>query len=223
MPAGNQNKFPTTFDLKSLLDLVKRDTMLSINCHAVGTIQSFDPEKQTAEITVNYKQVFYGAAGTEPTLKDYPILLDCPVVTMSGGDGALTFPIAQGDTCLVLFNDRDITDWFSGGQVGPPPTPRAHSFADAFGLVGVRSMANPIDDYDADKTCLRHGDTKVRLGLKVNIENDVSSLLTVINGLISVIETIVTIPAAIGTPLTLNPASIAALEAYKIQVGELLE
>jgi len=211
------------YDLATLLDMTKSDTMFAINCHAVGTIQSFDSDKQTAEVSINYKRVIYGKAGDPPTLADYPILVDVPVIVLSGGLGALTFPIAQGDTCLLLFNDRDLDNWFSSGQVVGPATPRMHSFSDAIALVGVHSLKSPIDDYDADKVVLKLDQTKLTLGAKVHLENATTDLLTVLKGLIDAIKAIQTIPAVVGTPLTLGAASIAALESYKTTIEGLLE
>jgi hypothetical protein len=59
-----------------------------MNCHAIATIQSFDPTKQTASATVNYKKTYFkpDTAGVyRPVLVDYPQLIDCPVIFLGGG------------------------------------------------------------------------------------------------------------------------------------------
>jgi len=217
------NQVRTDYTLTALLDMVKRDTMFSINCHAIGTIQSFNVANQTAKITINYKRSVSREFNVEPVLSDYPLLLDCPVVISSGGIGGLTFPIAAGDECLILFNDRDIDSWFSSGQVLPPPTFRLHSMSDGIAIVGLYSSKRSIAGYDPDKTVLFHDETRITLGSKIKIENATTDLLTVMDGLIDVIKALTTIPAAIGVPLTLGPASIAQLESYKATIGGLLE
>ena len=75
----------------------------SVNCHQVGKIESYDKDSQTAEVSVGVKRRL--ANGEEAT---YPLLLDVPVVILSGGGASLTFPISKGDKCIILFNDRDI-------------------------------------------------------------------------------------------------------------------
>lgn len=163
-----QNLIPNEPDLKDLVNLVKKDIFLNLNCHALGTIQSFDATKQTATATINYKRTYFqpDSAGVyQPVLVDYPILVDCPVVCLGGGNGALTFPISSGDECVVMFNDRDIDNWFQGSSGGAVATPRLHSFSDGLLLVGIRSLANVIVDYNEDAVELRNklGTTSVAI------------------------------------------------------------
>ncbi len=156
-----QNLLPNELELKDLLALFKKQIMLELNCHAIGQIQSFDSTKQTATATIVYKKAFFlpNATGNyEQKLVDYPILLDCPVVCLGGGNGALTFPIEADDECVVLFNDRDIDNWFAGASGGATATPRLHSFSDGIILVGIRSLANALVNYNADATELRSKD-----------------------------------------------------------------
>lgn len=143
--------------LASLLELFKKGVKKEINCHQVGEIVSFDSDNQTAEVQIKMSYIVNGE------IKQYPLLVDCPCVVLGGGQGRITFPIQQGDSCLVLFNDRDIDNWFSGGQTMQPRTERAHSFSDAIALVGIRNMQNKITDYLADGTELRYGSSTIKL------------------------------------------------------------
>lgn len=162
------NLIPNELDLKGLLDLFKKEILLGFNCHHVGTIQSFDSVKQLAQVTINYTKTFFepDASGVySPKQVNYPILIDSPVICIGGGGGSLTFPIAKGDECLVLFNDRDIDNWFNGSSNSAVATGRLHSFSDAIILVGVRSLANVITAYNANATELRNkaGNVKVSI------------------------------------------------------------
>jgi hypothetical protein len=176
------NLIPNDPSLKDLLDQFGKGLLLNLNCHAIGQIQVFDPETQQATATIVYKKTFFQPDKLTgeylPTLVDYPILVDCPVMCLGGGDGALTFPIAPGDECLVLFNDRDIDNWFNGATGSGVNTPRLHSFADGIILVGVRSLANVIVDYNATGVELRN-----KLGsAKITIEPNGDITLTTIFG-----------------------------------------
>lgn len=163
-----QNQIPETPSLTDLFNAKRKEIFLNLNCHHIGTVQSFNPAIQTATATINYKKTFFqpdpitGVYG--PVLQDYPLIIDAPVVVLGGGLGALTFPITTGDECLVLFNDRDIDTWFQSGGVGAPnATPRLHSFSDAMILVGVRSLAKALAGYSAIDVRLYNGTTIIEL------------------------------------------------------------
>ena len=96
-------------------------------------------------------------------IKEYPLLLDCPCIVLAGGQGALTMPISAGDSCLVLFNDCDMDNWYSSGQTMPPRTDRLHDFSDAVALVGLRNKQNQISGYFAQGTELKHGNSSIKL------------------------------------------------------------
>lgn len=236
-----QQKTVASPDLKSLLDLFKKEILLGLNCHAIGVVQLFDSATQTAQVQVAYKKTYYNGPDINvPVYVDYPVLIDCPVVVLQGGGATLTFPIKPNDTCLVLFNDRDIDNWFKSGQSGPVATQRLHAFSDGFALIGVNSLLTVLQDYDTIRAVMKNGTTMVGVGpVLVKISNPSGSLLTVINGLIDQISSLelalATFAAALGvavppaapaagalasTIATLQPALIA----YKTAVvGALLE
>ncbi len=180
------NKIPIAHDLRSLLAEHKADIFASLNCFAIGKVQSFDSEKQTIKGSINYKAVINGAA------RDYPVLIDCPVIIMGGGVGSLRFPIAQGDDCLFFFNDRDIDGWYSGVDNAIPNSARMHSFSDALALIGPRSLRTALEDYEEDRTELVHqaddGNTLVSLKEKIKIANSVTDLKTVLDELVNAIN-----------------------------------
>jgi hypothetical protein len=211
--------------LADLLNAVKRQVLLQLNCHAIGRVESFDASKQTVKATIAYKRKFSkkldnGKYQTE--LQDYPILIDCPVVVVGGGSGSLTFPISQGDECVLLFNDRSIDDWFSSGQVGEVQSLRLHSMADGIALVGVRSIPNVLEEYDTEKTVLQHGDTKIKLGEKISVENSSQNLNSLLQDLITEIKAITVTSASPGSPSGV-PLNASALTAIATQIEELLE
>ena len=239
-PQISQNLVPSSPQLQDLLDLLKKDIMMSLVCHHIGTVQSFDPAKQIATATINYKKTYFNRDSNglyQPKLVDYPILIDCPCIVLGGGPTSLTFPIAKGDECLILFNDRDIDSWFSSGQVGPVATPRLHSMSDALILVGVRSAGKALAGYDEDRAVLQNGTTMVGVGESlVKIANADYTLNTILQDLITAINDLVTATSAItvtcaapaspsGPPL--NAAAITAvatdLTTIAQQLGELIE
>lgn len=168
-----QNSVPNEPTLKDFADLVKKDIFLTLNCHHIGTVQSFDPVRQLCSATINYRKVYYesdGEGNFVPIAVEYPILLDCPAVVLGGGGAALTFPIAKGDECVILFNDRSLDNWLQGSSTSNPASPRAHSFADGLILVGVRSHNNVLPGYSTTAAELRTKDGT----RKVSVDSDIT-------------------------------------------------
>ncbi len=230
-PTIKQNKAPAEPSLMDLLNLFRKQLMLDFNCHHIGTIQSFDPAKQTCRATINYKKTFFQPNPKtkvyESVLLDYPILVDCPVIVLGGGTSALTFPIAAGDECLLLFNDRDIDNWFQSGQKGPVATPRLHSFSDGIALVGLRSLANSLQNYDTTRAVLRNGSTMVGVGASlVKIANNQYTLNGLLQELINEVKSLVSATAAItvtgvqtGGGVSGVPANAATITAISSQLA----
>ena len=203
---------PAEPKLKDVLDAAKKDIFLSLNAHHIGTVQSFNAGNQTATATINYKKTYYqldAATGLyEPVLVDYPIMTDCPVIVLGGGAGALTFPIQQGDECVVLFNDRDMDNWFNGSPGGPVATPRLHSFADAIVLVGLRSLGNVLADYDTVRAVLRNTTTMVGVGpTLVKIANADYTLNELLQELTAELQALTAAITAITVPVTSAPGT----------------
>lgn len=169
-------------ELLTLLDQVKRQTTLAINCVQIGTIESYAALTNTAKVKINF-QLKMGNG----EIIEYPLLDDCPVFTLSGGNSFVSCPIANGDNCIVLFNDRNIDNWYLTGETTTPADTRAHSIADGIVLVGI----NPINDpkqTPLNSLCVNGGSKKVSI---LNDDQDLKTLLTSLNTTIkSTIDTI---------------------------------
>lgn len=165
------NKQENPPNLTDVLKNLKRDVMLNINCVNLGIIQAFDPANQTATVQIALKKVKNIEPDGTRIIADRPLLLQCPVVIMSGGDTYMTFPISVGDECLVLFNDREIDNFWQTGAVSTPSTPRVHDISDGIVLVGIRSLQNLIDEYLTNGIRISHLTAKIDV-----LENRINSL-----------------------------------------------
>ena len=171
-------------ELRDVLQAFRREIFSSLKCSIPGIIQSFDSDKQTATIQV----AMQAAVGAE--VKDYPLLVDCPVVVLGGGPAFISFPINKGDSCLVLFADRALDNWYSTGNVVPPAQQRQHSLADGIALVGIRNLANALSNYDATGIGLNGpavnvtGNLNVATGATDVFTTSDGATVTVINGII---------------------------------------
>lgn len=230
-PQISLNFIPNEPQLADLLATMKKDIFLSLSCHHIGTVQSFNAENQTVKATINYSKTYFQldikTGIYNPVQLDYPILIDCPAIVLGGGDTFLSFPIQQGDECLILFNDRDIDNWFSGASSGPVASTRLHSFSDGIALIGLRSLPNKLPDYDTTRAALR--DKRGAMvavgganGTKVKIANSTTDLNTLLQNLIAQIEALTVICATPGSPSSV-PVNAAAFATIATQLGTLLE
>lgn len=201
--------------LKDTLDNFKMNIFEQINCQTVGKIEKFNPDEQTAEIKIVFTRLFEGKE------YEYPVLIDCPVVILGGASGSVRVPVRNGDFCLVMFNDVNIDNWFEGAINKLPDSNRRHSISDGFALVGIRNLQNKLDDYDNDSSQINYGSTKLKLKGKVNISNSANDIKTILDTFVDTVKNIVTI----GSPASqvISPASQAALDAVKSDIGSLFE
>ena len=167
--------------LIELLNRAKTEVFKSLNICKPGTIVSYNATKGTASIQICYKRELY-----DGSVAGYPLLVDCPVVTIQGGGIHFKAPIMAGDECLVFFADSNIDLWFQNGGQEVPFDGRRHSLSDGFALVGINHLAASGTTLKtllaADEGGIAGEQVKVALkGSKVNISNQTQSLLTALD------------------------------------------
>lgn len=134
-----------------------------------GTVESFDPVTMTVTVQLGTKDSIRNEDGTVST-SPFPLLTDCPVVWQGGGGVTATFPIAAGDECLVVFASRCIDAWWQSGGVQEQAEPRAHSLADGFALVGVRSRPRALPGISMTSAQLRSDDGATYIDLNPTLQ-----------------------------------------------------
>jgi len=202
---------------------VKNDIFYSMNCVQIGQIESYDPITNTASISIQFQKNL--ANGSTMA---YPLLVNCPVFVLTGGSATISMPIESGDICIVLFNDRNIDNWFYTGEVSTPANNRAHDIADGMALVGISNLHSAVPT----STSSLRIDAGTNL---VAIKNDTTDLLTLINSLITLVNSVLTniqlltvTCAAPASPssIPINAASFVTnatdLAALKLQFATLL-
>lgn len=209
-------------DLRALLQAHKDEVFFGLNCHQVGQIEAFDAASQTARIKLMMQRVVFNkeqglnaALQLTPTVVDYPVLVDCPVFVVSGGGAVFTVPVAAGDSCLVLFNDRDIDNWFATGAPAQPNTSRAHSLSDGFALIGFRSKRNPIANYSTTDAELKNAGGRISIAAKIAIANEATDLKTVLDAFITAMQSL--------DSLKTGPSAAAAITAAQTASHSLLK
>jgi len=157
--------------------------LLDLHTCLPGAIISYDSTKKTAKCKPGIKRIFRGEKGAV----DLPDLVDCPVYFPSGGGFTLSFPVAAGDECLLVFSERAIDMWWQNGikltkdGAQLPSEYRTHDLSDAFAFVGISSQAHLPSSLATDAVELRDsaGTTKVRIDKSGNVAINAAGSVTV--------------------------------------------
>lgn len=84
-----------------------------------------------------------------------PVVTNVPIQVANGGGFRITFPVAVGDVCTLLFADRSIDVWMAkGGGPVDPIDPRTHALSDA--VVAIPST-NPAQPWTIDAAAMTLG------------------------------------------------------------------
>ena len=124
------------------LQALKQYLLSSIHCAMPGIVESFDPETQTVSVRPALRSKMKD--GSDVPL---PLIRDVPVFFPGSRSAALTYPIAPGDECLLIFADACIDGWFSTGTATQAPSGRMHDWSDAFAFVGFRSRLHALQNF----------------------------------------------------------------------------
>lgn len=103
-----------------------------------ATVQSYDASMQTVDVKPLLRDQLENEDGELDELS-LPVINAVPVVFPGAGGFRLTFPIAAGDTVLLVFSDRSIDEWQDLGTETTPQDVRRHALSDAIAIPGLHS------------------------------------------------------------------------------------
>lgn len=169
-----------------------------------GQIISYDHTTQRATIQPCLKKSYL-----DGTTQEMPILNNVPVIFPRAGRASLTFPVASGDTCLLLFIERSTDLWKSVGGVVAPDDPRKFDLSDAVAIMGLMPFTeNSLSDNNEDVLLTykgsnirikASGDIQIETASKVAIGNTSAEVLDIVSSILGILTTSVT--TAPGSPI----------------------
>lgn len=107
------NQLSSTPDLAQILKMQGANTAENLNCMRIGIIQSFNPDDLTATVLIaNKRTLLQNWDGTQK-VRDYG-LINAKVCYCNPYE---TFPLKEGDECILLFADREIESWLDRKSV----------------------------------------------------------------------------------------------------------
>lgn len=149
-------------DEQDVAQLVQDNAKAAVTNALPGVIRSFDPETVTCDvdIAITARMTKAGTMVEDFQYESvrYPILEDLPVVFPRGGGVTLTFPIKEGDECLIVFSSRSIDFWWQNGGVQERADGRVLDLSDAFVIPGPQSQARKISGISTSAAQLRTDD-----------------------------------------------------------------
>ena len=180
---STQNLEAATDDAEAAQNARIEASKLDLHTCLPGAIVSYDATRKTAVCKPGIKRIFRGEMGAV----DLPDLVDCPVYFPSGGGFTLSFPVAAGDECLLVFSERAIDMWWQNGikltknGAQLPSEYRTHDLSDAFVFVGISSQAHMPSGLATDAVELRanDGSSKVSIDQSGNVTINAAGSVTV--------------------------------------------
>lgn len=139
-----------------------------------GVIVAVDLVAMTVQVQPTVQALFTDPNGAQSYVT-LPVLPDVPIVFPGGGGYRLTFPVRNGDECLVVFSSRAIDNWWQSGDVQPTTDRRMHDLSDGFAIIGPMSQVKKIGGVSTTTTVLRSDDASVEVEIdqtnkKVNVK-----------------------------------------------------
>ncbi len=125
-------------DLAELFRLAVRKLQLEMRTHTVGTVVSYNPATQTADVSVDILQVVRdnnkppSRQDPAPSITQPPIILKGIPVHFQGTQTAYaTQPIKTGDKGELHVNDRSIQKWLLSGTQDDPERMWTHTLSES--------------------------------------------------------------------------------------------
>lgn len=128
----------TTKDTKlfEVIDMAIAEALAGTHTSTVAIITGVN--EKTINCQVSISRNFKGEK------KDFPEFIEVPVIFMHGGGSYTAYPVAVGDSCLLIFCERAFDNWYAGTNNVLPPEYRMHDYSDGFALVGINNLQNAI-------------------------------------------------------------------------------
>lgn len=149
--------------LTKVVDQIKlaiKEQVNNIHTCLPGEIVSVDKRKGLVEVQPKAQMTFSNGK----TL-DFPIIAGVPLVFPQGGDASITFPVKEGDQCLIVFSEQPLDYWFGEGEASPNVK---HGLSGAIAIPGL--MKEISDDFalalEKNEMIIRNGVSVVELSDK---------------------------------------------------------
>ena len=132
-------------DLFDVVDDAIKGALGAMRIIGIGTINSYDPVSQAANVSSALKFCYYDADEEELVQYTPGAIANIPVLHPSSGGFFSAMPVASGDQGVILTCDRALDSWKArGGEGHETRDARRFDFADSLFLPCGRSLASAL-------------------------------------------------------------------------------
>jgi hypothetical protein len=146
--------------LALLLRLALRNYGKKIHTGLPGRVESYDADKQTADVLPLIQSYLPNEDGTQSVVT-LPVLSSIPVAFMGGGGFRGTYPLESGDTGWIAFSEASLDAWQARGGLSDPQDERRFHLADSVFLPGLHADDRPWTNAGTDATWGKDGGAQV--------------------------------------------------------------
>jgi Phage protein Gp138 N-terminal domain len=180
-------------DIVNLLKKLNTHIANNIRVCMPAKIETYDFKTQQASVKIDMQELF-----DDNSSIDYPVISGVPVIFMASGGASITMPVNRGDYCLLVFSDRDLSNWLLGGEGQKPDSTRMHDLSDAVAIMGMfpfnkgpraENNTDMVIKYDGSKITLKpEGVINIETTKNINIQAVELININSKNAVISTIE-----------------------------------
>lgn len=131
------------------LRAVQESAAVDLHTALPGIIVRYNHQTQTADIQPAVQRVIPALdEDEEDSVESLPVLPNVPVAFPRAGGFFLHFPLAVGDSVLVVFCEQDTNAWRNTGDEADPGSPERHGLSGAVAIPGYFPRTSTIADAD---------------------------------------------------------------------------
>lgn len=169
---------PTLADaIRRAVDLAVADVHVAIP----GRVERVDLAKALVDVKPLVKDRYEedGVAKSQSV----PVVTNVPLVFPGAGGMRISFPVAKGDTVLLVFSERSLDSWLVRGGEVDPLDDRRHSLSDAVAIPGLHDFAHPWKGISSSAVTIgKDGETQHPAGLGDKIRAELDAIWSAIYG-----------------------------------------
>lgn len=123
-------------DIVNLVEFMTLDKMSEMHTITIAKIVKVNDK------TIDVKPVFKRKVKDREI--EYPVFTKVPPLFNYGGANYHAFPLAIGDYCLLLVNERAFDNWYEGLDYKTPLEYRMFDYSDSFALPMAKNKLNAV-------------------------------------------------------------------------------
>ena len=145
-------------DIVELLEEFRYSISRNMHVALPGKIEKYDYKTQKANIKIDLQELYRNG----DTL-DCPVIGGVPIMFPASGGAFFTMPVKRGDTCWIMFADRDITRWLFDGRGLPCESVRSHNLNDAVAVMGVHPFIDQFKLENNDDVVISYSGSRITI------------------------------------------------------------